>query len=72
VLLLGESETVGKSEPSRETDGSGLAGQAFLAVVDGALALDLPSSQRRRVVTLAYQRLIGPAGPRDPDSARLP
>jgi AcrR family transcriptional regulator len=57
VLLLGEKE------PARGAQDAGLAGQAFLAVVEGALSMDLPAPERRELVTFAYRRLIGRAGP---------
>lgn len=58
VLLLGENE------PARGAEDAGLAGRAFLAVVEGALSTDLPARERREVVRFAYQRLIASAGPR--------
>ena len=64
ALLLGESES------ARRTREPALAGQAFLAVVDGALSLGLPAPKRRQVVTFAYQRLLGSADPVDGGSAR--
>jgi AcrR family transcriptional regulator len=57
VMLLG------RRAPDRDAREPGLAGQAFLAVVEGALSMDLPPLPRRRVVTFAYQRLIEPADP---------
>ncbi len=59
----------GEAEPARG-ENAGLAGLAFLAVVEGALSMDLPAAECRAVVTFAYQRLVGPAGPRLGRSAR--
>ncbi|HTS96447.1 MAG TPA: hypothetical protein VMI33_07485 [Streptosporangiaceae bacterium] len=53
VLLPGETG------PRPGPGGAGLAGQAFLAVIEGVLSMDLPPRRRRQVITLAYQRLVG-------------
>jgi AcrR family transcriptional regulator len=58
VLLLDGNERAHGDEDA------GLAGRAFLAVVEGALSMDLPAPERREVVRFAYQRLIAPAGKR--------
>jgi AcrR family transcriptional regulator len=64
VLLFGETKS------ARAAETAGLAGQAFLAVVEGALSMDLPPAERREVVAFAYQRLFGPAGSGPGRSAR--
>ncbi len=53
TLLLGETG------PGPGSGEAGLAGQAFLATIEGVLSMDLPPRQRRQVITFAYQRLVG-------------
>jgi hypothetical protein len=38
-----------------------VAGDAFLATVEGALALDVPAPERQRLIAFAYERLVGSA-----------
>ena len=62
TLLLGET---GPGPRIRQPPG--LAGQAFLATIEGVLSMDLPPRQRRQVITFAYQRLVGQeTGPKSP------
>lgn len=53
ALLLGELEA--RLDPAQAE----LAGQAFLAAVEGALSMNLPRSERRRVVAFVYARIAG-------------
>jgi AcrR family transcriptional regulator len=58
-LLLG-----GARSPRPATDAT-VAGEAFLATVEGALALDVPAPERQRLIAFAYERLVGSAAGRD-------
>ncbi len=53
-LLLGGIESL--HDPRDAT----VAGEAFLATVEGALAMDLPAPDRQRLIAFAYTRLVGP------------
>jgi AcrR family transcriptional regulator len=55
-LLLGETES------PRDREDATVAGDAFLATVEGALALDVPAPERQRLIAFAYERLVGSAG----------
>jgi AcrR family transcriptional regulator len=54
-LLLGGIESL------RDPKDATIAGEAFLATVEGALAMDPPPPERQRLIAFAYERLVGPA-----------
>jgi TetR/AcrR family transcriptional repressor of mexAB-oprM operon len=45
-------------EPAAAPREAAMAGQALLATVEGALSMDLPRQDRRRLIAFAYRRMV--------------
>jgi TetR/AcrR family transcriptional regulator, repressor of the mexAB-oprM multidrug resistance operon len=51
-------------EPVADPQEAAIAAQALLATVEGALSMDLPKQERRRLIAFVYGRIVSaPAGP---------